>query len=147
MENQELTEQEKLHYKDLLCENAQIFRPTGGTHEEFQRYLGSPIQTPLGMVRMGANQYSKFIEKNRGNLFIAARETLEDPLLVFRAENGTIVYVKSFSSCDGKRKNVISATIESDDVKVAITTHEQRLNQVLSKIKKTGILYEKAPSL
>lgn len=103
--------------------------------------------TPLGTVRMGANQYSKFMAKNRGNLFIAAKETLENPSFVFRAENGTRVYVKSFVSADGKKKNVISATIERGDIGISITTHEERLNQILSKIRKTGILYEKAPGL
>ena len=52
-----------------------------------------------------------------------------------------------FVSADGKKKNIISATIERDDVDISITTHEERLNQILSKIKKTGMLYEKAPSL
>lgn len=146
MNKGELTEQEKNHYSELLSANAEPFRPTNGTREEFQKYLGSPIETPLGTVRMGANQYEKFIEKRRGNLFIAARETLACPLVVFRAENGTLVYVKSFASNGGKQRNIISATVERGSEKVAITTHEERLNQVLSKIKRTGILYEKAPS-
>ncbi len=147
MDKNDSVEMELARYRDLLSGSAEIFKPTNGTREEFQRYLGGLIRTPLGMVRMGANQYSKFLEKKRGNLFIATRETLENPIIVFRAENGTVVYVKSFLSDNGRRKNILSATIESDDVKVVITTHEQRLNQILSKIKKTGILYEKAPSL
>lgn len=147
MENENLSEDEKNHFKNLLSANAEIFKPTTGTLEEFQKYLGGLIETPLGAVRMGANQYQKFLEKKRGGLFLAARETLEKPLLVFTAENNAIVYVKSFSDADGKIKNIISATIKRDDVKVAITTHEERLNQILRKIKKTGILYEKAPGL
>lgn len=142
-----MTESEKEHYKKLLFATAAVFKPSNGTVEEFQKYLGSPMLTPLGTVRMGANQYSKFMAKNRGNLFIAAKETLENPSFVFRAENGTRVYVKSFVSADGKKKNVISATIERGDIGISITTHEERLNQILSKIRKTGILYEKAPGL
>ena len=142
-----LSEDERIYYKDFLTANTEVFKPSDGSREEFQKYLGSPVETPLGQVRMGANQYSKFIEKKRGSLFIAARETLERPLLIFKAENGTVVYVKSFASEDGKKRNVISATIEREDVKVAITTHEERLNQILGKIKKTSILYEKAPGL
>lgn len=142
-----LSEDERAYYKDFLAANAEPFKPSDGSREEFQKYLGGLIATPLGQVRMGANQYSKFIEKKRGDLFIAARETLERPLLIFKAENGTVVYVKSFASADGKKKNVISATIEREDARVAITAHEERLNQILNKMKKTGILYEKAPGL
>lgn len=71
---------------------------------------------------------------------------MENPSFIFRAENGTKVYVKSFVSDNGKKKNILSATIERDGIGISITTHEERINQILSKIKKTGILYEKVPS-
>lgn len=142
-----LTEEERIYYKMLLEQNAELFLESCGTKEEYQKYLGSVMKTPLGDVRMGANQYAKFIAKHRENLFIATRSTLENPALIFLAENGSRVYVKSFSLNSRQSKIIISATIKKEDASIVITTHEERLNQVLGKIKKTGILYEKAPGL
>lgn len=142
-----LSDDEKSYYRNLLFDNSEVFNPTDGSREEYQRYLGGLISTPLGAVRMGANQYAKFLEKKRGDLFVAARMTLEKPVFVFTAENGAVVYVKSFVKDSGKNINIVSAVIERNETGVVITTHEERLNQILSKIKKTGILYEKAPGL
>ena len=142
-----LTEEERTHYKELLEQNAENFVETKGTREEYQKYLGSIIKTPLGNVRMGANQYAKFVEKHRQNLFIAALSTLENPAIIFEAENGAYVYAKSFILDSGRTRNIISATVKGEEVSIAITTHEERMNQILGKIKRTGILYEKAPGL
>lgn len=145
--DEQLTDIERTHYKALIEKNSEPFLESNGTKEEYQKYLGTVMKTPLGNVRMGANLYAKFIEKHRENLFIAARSTLENPAPIFTAENGSRVYVKSFSSDSGRFKTVISVTIKKDDTSIVITTHEERMNQILKKIKKTGILYEKAPDL
>ena len=147
MSEDSLTENEKSYYKTLLANNAEKFEPSNGTKTEYQKYLGAFVDTPLGKVRMGANQYDKFVNKKRTDLFIATRKTLESPVLIFTAENNSKVYVKSFVTDVGKQKNIISVTIVKGDDLIAITTHEERLNQILNKMKKTGILYEKAPGL
>lgn len=47
-----LTESEKEHFKDLLSATVEPFKPTNGTVEEFKSYLGKPMETPLGIVKM-----------------------------------------------------------------------------------------------
>ncbi len=46
-----------------------------------------------------------------------------------------------------RQKNIISVVIVKDSSSVVISTHEERMNQILNKMKKNGILYEKAPGL
>ncbi|TYT77821.1 PBECR3 domain-containing polyvalent protein [Treponema phagedenis] len=140
-----LSENDKKYYKTLLIDTAEKFRVGTGTKDEYQKYLGEPINTPLGIVKMGENQYQKFVKNNRQDLFIAAHDTLKDPALVFTAENGAKVYTKCFLTSKGKQKNIVSITIDKGDVSVSISTHEERLNQIFKKIEKAGILYEKEP--
>ena len=147
MFSENLSQVERDYYKNLLLSNSERFIASESSEKEYGKYLGGLVKTPLGAVRMGENQYKKFIAKHRGNLFIAARNTLERPILVFTAENGAVVYVKSFIDDSEKQKNIISVVIVKDSSSVVISTHEERMNQILNKMKKTGILYEKAPGL
>ena len=53
------------------------------------------------------------------------------------------MYVKSFIQND-KQKNIISVVIKRDGFNISISTHEEREPQILSKIKKAGVLRETA---
>jgi len=138
-----LDEKEKAHLHDLLKTNAVEFPTVEFTEENYKKYLGSPIDTPMGKVKLGENQFEKLKSKNRQNLIGAIHDTLEKPCFIAEEKGGTILYVKSFIQND-KQKNIMSVVIKRDGLNISISTHEEREPQILSKIKKAGVLRETA---
>lgn len=51
--------------------------------------------------------------------------------------------MKSFTK-DNEQKNIMSVVIKRDGLNISISTHEERESQILSKIKKAGVLKETA---
>lgn len=143
-ENSEgLSDKEKTHLTKLLKENAVEFPIVEFSEENYKKYLGTPIDTPLGKVKLGENQFEKLKAKNRQNLIGAIRETLSKPCFIAEEKNGTTLYVKSFTK-DNEQKNIMSVVIKRDGLNISISTHEERESQILSKIKKAGVLKETA---
>ena len=138
-----LDEKEKAHLHDLLKTNAVEFPTVEFTEENYKKYLGSPIDTPMGKVKLGENQFEKLKSKNRQNLIGAIHDTLEKPCFIAEEKGGTTLYVKSFIQND-KQKNIMSVVIKRDGLNISISTHEEREPQILSKIKKAGVLRETA---
>ena len=142
-EDEGLSEKEKTHLHDVLRKNAVTFPSVPFTEENFKKYLGSPISTPKGKVKLGENQFEKLKKKNRQNLIGAIHDTLEKPCFIAEEKGGTTLYVKSFIKND-EQKNIMSVVIKRDGLNISISTHEEREAQILSKIKKAGVLMETA---
>ena len=136
-----LEESEKAHLKTLLKEKAVQFPVVPFSKENYDKYLGTPINTPNGKVKLGENQFAKLQSKNRQDLIGAIHDTLEKPCFIAEEKSETTLYVKSFIK-DNKQKTYMSVVIKRDGLNISISTHEERESQILSKIKKAGVLHE-----
>ncbi|MCL2180934.1 MAG: PBECR2 nuclease fold domain-containing protein [Treponema sp.] len=108
------------------------------------------VKTPIGEVKIGKNQFSKLAEKDNGKrqgLIGAMYQTLSDPIVIIQEEeNGrsAYIFIKSFK-IDGKTDIIVSVVVTIEDQKVAISTYKRKKREVISKIKKAGVMtYEKS---
>jgi hypothetical protein len=99
------------------------------------------VETPLGEVKLGDNQYEKLKERERTGLLGALKQTLTDPVVVY-SSGGAEVYAKSFAK-NGKIKAIVSVVVEKEGQRISISTHNKDLNNLVNAIKKGNILYEK----
>ncbi|MBR5450577.1 MAG: DUF2213 domain-containing protein, partial [Methanocorpusculum sp.] len=142
-EEEGLSDEEKNHLSDVLKAKAVEFPTVPFSEENFKKYLGTPIDTPNGKVKLGENQFEKLKKKNRQDLIGAIHDTLADPCFIAEEKGGTTLYVKSFIKND-EQKNIMSVVIKRDGLNISISTHEERESQILNKIKKAGVLMETA---
>ena len=122
------------------------------TNEEYNRVFPRGIvDTPIGEVKIGQNQFLKLDEKDGGSrqgLIGAMRQTLSDPVIIIRErEEARIadVFIKSFTVGEGKKENlIVSVVVDIKGVKIAISTYKRKRREVIGKIKRAdGIVYIK----
>jgi hypothetical protein len=110
------------------------------------------VKTPIGEVKIGKNQFEKMAEKDNGkrrNLIGAMRQTLADPIVIIPEEKqGRISYlfIKSFKNMEDSQKPdfIMSVVVTIKDAKIAISTYKRKRREILSKIKRAGVItYEK----
>ncbi|MCL1818598.1 MAG: PBECR2 nuclease fold domain-containing protein, partial [Spirochaetaceae bacterium] len=118
--------------------------------ENFENLFGKnkQVDSPLGKVKIGENQFKKLRAKNRERLLGPMHQTLTDPLIVIREERHgkkSLVYVKSFlRERSDKVDAVTSVVVDVRGVNVSISIHQRDINNILNKIKNPGdIVYEK----
>ena len=109
-------------------------------------------KTPIGEVKIGKNQFEKMAEKDNGKrrtLIGAMRQTLTDPIVIIQeVKDGrkAYVFIKSFKNTEDSLKIgfIMSVVVTIEDAKVVISTYKRKKREVLSKIKKAGVIaYEK----
>jgi hypothetical protein len=122
------------------------------TNEEYNRiFPRGTVNTPIGEVKIGQNQFSKLAEKDGGNrqgLIGAMRQTLSDPVIIIREQEEARladVFIKSFKAVEGKKENlIVSVVVDIKKTKIAISTYKRKRREVIGKIKKAdGIVYIK----
>jgi len=110
------------------------------------------VKTPIGEVKIGKNQFEKMAEKDNGKrrvLIGAMWQTLTDPITIIQEEkNGrkAYVFIKSFKNTEVSLKIdfIMSVVVSIEDTKIVISTYKRKRREVLSKIKKAGVIaYEK----
>ncbi|GHV93238.1 hypothetical protein AGMMS50268_37410 [Spirochaetia bacterium] len=105
------------------------------------------VQTPIGEVKIGANQFDKLSKKDNGSrqmLIGAMRQTLSDPIVIIKEqEDGreAHVYIKSFKK-EGKPglDTVMTVVVDIDNKKIAISTYKRRKREVGKKIKMAVVI-------
>ena len=107
------------------------------------------VKTPIGEVKIGKNQFIKLAEKDDGKrqgLIGAMYQTLSDPIAIIQEEEEdrkAYVFIKSFKT-DEKTSIIVSVVVTIEGQKVAISTYKRKKREVISKIKKAGVMtYEK----
>ena len=107
------------------------------------------VNTPIGEVKIGKNQFLKLAEKDYGKrqkLIGAMYQTLSDPIAIIQEEKENrraYIFIKSFNA-DDKTGFIVSVVVKIDDKMVAISTYKRKKREVVSKIKKAGVMaYEK----
>jgi hypothetical protein len=109
------------------------------------------VQTPIGEVKLGKNQYAKLMDKDKGNrryLLGAMRQTLENPVIIItEKQNGSTawVFIKSFRKvAESEFDTVLTIVASIENSKVAISTYKRKKREVRNKIKRAdGIVYIK----
>ncbi|MDR2407639.1 MAG: hypothetical protein LBE13_05975 [Bacteroidales bacterium] len=122
------------------------------TRDEYRKvFPQGTVQTPIGEVKIGQNQFSKMTEKDLGKrqgLIGAMRQTLSDPVAIVQEEKDgrkAYVFIKSFRAEEGEKTNlIVSVVVIIEGKKIAISTYKRKKREVLNKIKKAGVIvYEK----
>ncbi len=129
---------------DEMQKKAVAFPEVEFTRENYEKYLGKPLDTPLGKVKMGVNQFNKLKENKREHLIGAIAETLKEPNYIGRDTDGKIVYIKTFVRQDNPH-NVVSLVIERDGLKISISSHDKRDKQVKAIITRAEPLQKSGP--
>ena len=145
--------------KDLLNQmqaTAETLVPRELTKEIWKNEIeGVAFYTPVGEVRFGENQYDKNIGKGRAKEFGMLIPTIVRPDLVFEendreegAERQTkYVFVKTFVDESGEKHiNYASISVKKEGMEVITSSHRLRDKQVLNKIEKEQMLWNRFAS-
>lgn len=139
-----------------MQDNAEVLTPRQLTKEIWNKEVnGKTFNTPVGEVRLGSNQYVKNIKKGREKEFGMLIPTIERPDIIFEenapepgAERQTkYAFVKTFVDTNGERHlNYTSISVKKNDMEVVESSHFLRDKQVLNKIEKEQILWNRFAS-
>jgi hypothetical protein len=110
----------------------------------YKKYLGTPIETPLGKVKMGEHQFEKLKTNRRTHLIGAIAETLKKPGYMCRDTDGKIIFIKTFKRKENPH-NVVTVLIERDGLKITISAHDKRDNQIRDIITRADPIKEVSP--
>ena len=134
-ETKKLSEQEISALIDNMKANAEIATEIELTPENWIAEFGENgiVETPIGEVKMGENQYLKLLQRKRAQYFGMILPTLKNPDLVLEeldpAPNGErdtkLLFIKTFIKPDGTRYvHFESVTILRDSMEISISSHE-----------------------
>ena len=133
----------------LLAESANDLELTPEAWEtEFGE--SGKVETPIGSVKMGENQYFKLLKKKRTRYFGMIKPTLTNPDVVLEeydpkegAERQTkYLFVKTFIKPDGSRYvHFQSVTVQKDTLEVSISSHEVNEEALIKKMQQNKLLH------
>lgn len=110
------------------------------------------VDTPLGKVKMGANQIAKLFEKGRSEQFGTIKPTLETPHVIIEvpsdSKDGTterassLLFVKTFIGKNGEKIYYFkSVTVKKDGMEVSVSSHYDRPKRIKEALMKGKLLY------
>lgn len=122
------------------------------TPENWEAEFGDDgiVNTPVGEVKMGENQYLKLLKKKRDRYFGMIKPTLTNPDMVLEehdpkegAERATkYLFVKTFIKPDGKRYiHFESVTVQKDNLEVYISSHEINEEALMKKVHQDKLIH------
>ena len=123
---------------DLLSqmeETAEVAPELSLTPENWAEIFGenNSITTPVGQVKMGDNQITKFFAKGREKSFGMVAPTLSNPDVIIEKDaqspnaerNTKYLFLKTFIKSDGSRYvHFETVTVRKDGMEVSISSHE-----------------------
>ena len=110
------------------------------------------VDTPIGKVKMGENQYQKLVRNKRENYFGMIKPTLESPDMVLEEadpkegaeRDAKLIFVKTFTKPDGSRVvHFENVTIQKDNLEVSISSHELQKSALQKKMQQDNLLHLK----
>ena len=116
--------------------------------------INNSIDTPIGKVRMGENQYAKLQDKKRTSEFGMISLTLSDPDVIFvepskakgedvAERNFSYVFAKTFKRNGNKVKYYTSVTVSIDGLEISVSSHFVNPNKMLNKLMEFNREYTK----
>ncbi len=108
------------------------------------------VDTPIGVVKMGENQFIKMYSRGRAEYFGMVYPTLNEPDVVLEEvdpkdgseRDSKYLFVKTFVKADGTRiVHFESVTVKKDGMEVSISSHEIKDTAVKNKMQNDKILH------
>ena len=150
-----LTTDEAKAVVNAMQQNAIVVELLDLTPENWIAQFGEDgiIDTPIGNVKMGENQYFKLAQKGREGKLGMIKPTLQSPDIIVEekssAKNGqtaernsSYVFVKAFTNTDGSRNYIFtSVTIRKDGKEVVISNQEKETPRIERLLKEGKLAY------
>ncbi len=150
-----LTTDEAKAVVNAMQQNAIVVELLDLTPENWIAQFGEDgiIDTPIGNVKMGENQYFKLAQKGREGKLGMIKPTLQSPDIIVEekssAKNGqtaernsSYVFVKAFTNTDGSRNYLFtSVTIRKDGKEVVISNQEKETLRIERLLKEGKLAY------
>lgn len=108
------------------------------------------VDTPIGVVKMGENQFIKMYSRGRAEYFGMVYPTLSTPDVIMEknapaegAERDTkFIFVKTFVKDDGSRLvHFESITVQRDGMEVSVSSHEAAVKDIKKDMQNEKILH------
>lgn len=108
------------------------------------------VDTPIGVVKMGENQFIKMYSRGRAEYFGMVYPTLHTPDVIMEknapaegAERDTkFIFVKTFVKDDGSRLvHFESITVQRDGMEVSVSSHEAAVKDIKKDMQNEKILH------
>lgn len=129
------------------------------SRENYAKLFGKGVDTPIGHVKMSANQEEKMEDKSRTKYFSLARPTLENPDFILEkpsnAKDGQVterpssyIFVKTFRNADNTYVTYYNAvSVKKDGLEVVQSNYMPYENQVKGSIKGSTLIHLKSVAL
>ncbi|MCU6767842.1 LPD5 domain-containing protein [Barnesiella propionica] len=155
-----LSEQEATDLIAQMEANAEVASTIELTPENWIAQFGEDgtVETPVGVVKMGENQYFKIAQQGRNGKFGMIKPTLQNPDVVIEdyrpAEAGnserdtSLLFVKTFIKEDGSRYyHFTSVTVKKEGREVVISNQERSSKRISKLLQQGKITWIKDDSL
>ena len=130
-----MSREETLSIVASMEEHAEVAPELALTPENWAEIFGenNSITTPVGQVKMGDNQITKFFAKGREKSFGMVAPTLSNPDVIIEKDaqspnaerNTKYLFLKTFIKSDGSRYvHFETVTVRKDGMEVSISSHE-----------------------
>ncbi|MBP3350708.1 MAG: hypothetical protein J6L03_08825, partial [Bacteroidaceae bacterium] len=135
-----------------MDQNAEVAPEVELTPENWINLFGEDgtVDTPIGSVKMGENQYLKLFKKNRAQYLGMIKPTLSNPDIVLEEydpkdnaeRESKYLFVKTFIKADGSRYvHFESVTVKKDSLEVSISSHEVNESVLTKKVQQSKLLH------
>lgn len=141
----QLTKAEAAEIIADMEEHAEVAPEMELTIENWDALFGEDgiVNTPLGEVKMGENQFAKLMRQGRNGKLGMVKPTLESPDIIIEDESkakdnditerpSSYIFVKTFLKKDGSRYYYFtSITVNKDGREVVVSSQEKSRNRIL----------------
>ena len=103
------------------------------------------VQTPIGEVKMGENQFAKMMRQGRNGKLGMVKPTLENPDAIIEDKGGNVnenavervssyIFVKAFAKPDGGRYYYFTSVTVSKDGREVVVSNQEKSQKRISKL-------------
>ena len=103
------------------------------------------VQTPIGKVKMGENQFAKMMRQGRNSKLGMVKPTLENPDAIIEDKGGNVdenavertssyIFVKAFAKPDGGRYYYFTSVTVSKDGREVVISNQEKSQKRISKL-------------
>lgn len=153
-----LTHDEAITLIAQMEERADVAPDVELTIENWDAQFGEDgrVNTPIGDVKMGENQFTKLMRQGREGKLGMIKPTLETPDVIIEdaseakeddvaERNSSYVFVKAFKKADGSRYYYFtSVTVSKDGKEVVISNQEKRKNAIANLLTNGKLVWKHA---
>lgn len=153
-----LTHDEAITLIAQMEERADVAPDVELTIENWDAQFGEDgrVNTPIGDVKMGENQFTKLMRQGREGKLGMVKPTLETPDVIIEdaseakeddvaERNSSYVFVKAFKKADGSRYYYFtSVTVSKDGKEVVISNQEKRKNAIANLLTNGKLVWKHA---